>query len=31
MKYWKDLSKKGKIAAGVVAVVVLLIVWKILL
>ena len=31
MKYWKDLSKKGKIAAVVVAVVVLLIVWKVLL
>ena len=31
MKYWKDLSKKGKVLAVAVAVVVLLIVWKTLL
>ena len=31
MKYWKELSKKGKIAVIVGAVVVLLIVWKTLL
>ena len=31
MKYWTDVSKRGKIAAVVVAVVVLLIVWKVLL
>jgi hypothetical protein len=30
MKYWKDLSKKGKIAAGVCAVVVLFIAWTII-
>lgn len=31
MKYWNDLSKKGKIGAVVVAVVVLLVAWKIIL
>ncbi|ANS05588.1 hypothetical protein [uncultured Mediterranean phage] len=31
MKYWNELSKKGKIAVVVGAVVVLLIVWKTLL
>ena len=30
MKYWKDLSKKGKIEAGVCAVVVLFIAWTII-
>jgi len=30
MKYWKDLSKKGKIAVGVCAVVVLFIAWTII-
>ena len=31
MKYWKDLSKMGKIGIAVAVVVVLLIVWKTLL
>ena len=31
MKYWKDLSKTGKIAIAVAVVVVLLIAWKVLL
>ena len=31
MKYWEDLSKKGKIAVVVCAVVVLIVAWKIIL
>ena len=30
MKYWKDLSKKGKIASGLCDVVVLFIAWTII-
>jgi len=31
MKYWNDLSKKAKIGAVVVAVVIVLVAWKIIL
>jgi len=31
MKYWNNLSKKGKIGAVVVAVVIILVAWKIIL
>jgi hypothetical protein len=31
MKYWNNLSKNGKIGAVVVAVVIILVAWKIIL